>query len=152
MSNTLVVITDLGAFKAYRVNFTLQSTPQLELLESFSPPEMDQRYANTLTARTGRSAQGNINLQSAGNNSDGESHGMELELRRRTTRNLAEHISQLLTDRELERCILAAPSEVCPQILDQIDSMARQKVEEVIPKNLTRLPQEDLLKHIQPLL
>jgi hypothetical protein len=149
---TLLVITDLGAFKAYRLNYTLNSTPRLELFDSFSPPEMDHRYANTLTARTGRSAQGNINLQSAGNNSDGESHNMELEKRRRATRNIAERLNQLLSDPEFERCFLAAPSEVCPQILDQLDPIARQRVEDVIPKDLTRLNREDLMKHVQPLL
>lgn len=152
MATTLLMITDLGTFKAYKLNFApKQSRPGMESLKAFKLLEENDRYANTLTTRAGRSAQGNVNLQSAGNNSDGESHNMELELRKRVTRNISEHMNQLLSDPEVERCFFAAPSEINAQILNEIKPIARQKIEKNIPRNLSRVREDEILEHFGPL-
>src|SRR4051812_18797483 len=119
MGKTLIVVTDLGSFHCYRMEERgTDQSPRMELLETFNPEELDHRYGNTLTARTGRSGSGNLNKQSAGNNSDGESHNMEIEKRRRAVKEIAEHINKLLEDAEYERCFLAAPEEINSQLIE----------------------------------
>src|SRR3954471_22527963 len=148
MGNTLVVITDLGAFRCYKMDNTeLFGTPRLELVEEMNPREMDHRYANTLTARSGRTAQGNVNLQSSGNNSDGESHNMELEKRRRALKQIGEHINRLLAKDEYERCFLAAPEEINAQLIEMLSPVVRKKIEKNLGCDLTRLNKSEVLEH-----
>lgn len=152
MATTLLMITDLGTFKAYKLHFApKQSRPSMERLGNLKPAEMEERYANTFTVRAGRSAQGNMNLQTAGNNSDGESHNMELEQRKKITRNIGECMSKLLSDPNVERCFFAAPGEINAQILDELDPVSRQKIEKNLPRNLSRIPEGEILEHFSPL-
>jgi Protein required for attachment to host cells len=148
MGNTLVVIADLGAFRCYKMDNTeLLGTPRLELIEEMNPREMDHRYANTLTARTGRSAQGNVNLQSSGNNSDGESHNMELEKRRRALKQIGERLNHLLAGADYERCFLAAPEEINTQLLEALTPVVRKKIDKNLGCDLTRLNKSEMLEH-----
>jgi hypothetical protein len=148
MGNTLVVITDLGAFRCYKMDNTeLFGTPRLELVEEFDPREMDHRYGNTLTARAGRSAQGNMSRQSGGNNSDGESHNMELEKRRRSLKQISEHMNRLLLNDDYEKCFLAAPEEINPQLLDSLHPNVRGKIDKNLGCDLTRLNKSEIMEH-----
>jgi hypothetical protein len=151
MANTLLVITDLGSFHCYRmIQEEKQRSPRLELLENFTNADLQHRYANTLTTRSGRSASGNLNKQSSGNNSDGESHNMELEKRRRALKQIAEHINKLLPDEEFDRCFLAAPEEINSQLIEMLHPAARNKVEKNLTCDLTRLNKSEILDHFAP--
>ncbi len=148
MGKNLLIVTDLGTFKAYELQHTKSlGTPRLELLETFSPPEMDHRYANTVTTRAGRSAKGNVNLQSQGNNSDGESHNMETEKRRRGIKSITERLNHWLGGSEFNRCFLAAPEEINGQILEGLQPSTRNKIQQNLPRDLTRLPAAEILNH-----
>jgi len=148
MGKTLIVVTDLGSFHCYRMEERgMDQSPRMELLETLNPAELEHRYANTLTARTGRSASGNVNKQSAGNNSDGESHNMEIEKRRRAVKEIAEHINKLLEDAEYERCFLAAPEEINSQLIEAIGPSARVKIERNLTCDLTRFGKGEILDH-----
>jgi hypothetical protein len=148
MANTLLAVCDLGQFRCYRLeNTELFGSPRLELVDEFKPGEMDHRYGNTLTARTGRSAQGNVNRQSVGNTSDGESHNMELEKRRRAIKQITERLNQLLAGDEYERCFFAAPEEMNPQFIEHLNPIARNKIEKNIHSDLVRLGKQEILEH-----
>src|SRR3954452_3798164 len=148
MGNTLLVVTDLGSFICYHMKQeATERAPRLELLESFNTVDVHRRYANTLTARTGRSASGNLNKQSSGNNSDGESHNMELEKRRRALKEIASEMNKLLQERKVERCFLTAPSEINSQLLEALDPAARNKIEKNLACDLTRLDKSEILEH-----
>ncbi len=148
MGKTLLVVTDLGAFRCYKMDNTeLFGTPRLELVEEMNPSEMDHRYGNTLTARAGRSAQGNMSRQSGGNNSDGESHNMELEKRRRALKQIGERMNALLGSEDYEKCFLAAPEEINGQLLESLTPAARKKVDKNLGCDLTRLNNSEILEH-----
>jgi hypothetical protein len=121
--------------------------PRLELLESFNTVDAHRRYANTLTARTGRSASGKVNKQSSGNNSDGESHNMELEKRRRALKEIASVMNKRLQEREVERCFLTAPSEMNSQLIEALAPAARNKIEKNLSRDLTRMHKSEILEH-----
>jgi hypothetical protein len=146
MGNTLLVVTDLGSFQCYRLHKEeTNRSPRLDLLESFNPLDVHDRYANTLTNRAGRSASGNMNLQSSGNKSDGESHNMEIENRKRALKQIAEQINKLLGNDEVERCFLAAPEEINSQLLDSLQPPVREKIERNLTCDLTRLDKSEIL-------
>ncbi|HUR47824.1 MAG TPA: host attachment protein [Candidatus Saccharimonadales bacterium] len=148
MGNTLIAVTDLGSFICYRMEEKGgEQSPPMELVETFHPGESDHRYANTLTARTGRSASGNVNKQSSGNNSDGESHNMEIEKRRRALKEIAGHINKLLEDGQYERFFLAAPEEINSQLMNALSPAARRKMERNLTCDLTRLGKAEIRDH-----
>jgi hypothetical protein len=148
MGNTLLVITDLGSFQCYSMEQREgERSPRIELVEKFNMVDLHHRYANTLTTRSGRSASGNMSKQSSGNNSDGESHNMEIEKRRRALREIAEHMNGLLGNTEFERCFLAAPEEINSQLLQALQPGARAKIERNLTCDLTRLDKSEILDH-----
>src|SRR2546430_4247135 len=81
MKPTLVVVADLGNFRAYHWDGDeLHSTPRLELVDAFETVDArSKRVRNTLTVLEGRSANGGSNPKLAGAGSEGGQHKMDLE-------------------------------------------------------------------------
>ena len=131
MKPALVVVADLGNFKAYHWDGNeLHSTPRLELVDAFETVDArSKRVRNTLTVLEGRSANGGSNPKLAGAGSDGEQHNMHLEKRRRLVRQMAEGLTALLKPKQIERCFFAAPQEINEQIVENIPSDVRRKIE-----------------------
>lgn len=150
MKKTLLVVADLGGFKAYRLdNGQFNRTPRLELLEEFSNPEAHSRLVDKVTDLSGRFRRGTGNSVLTGAMSDGERHNIEAELRKRLVRRLAQRLNVLIRNPEVERCCLAASREINRQLLDELDAQVRIKIEKNLPADLTKTDKSDLLGHFQ---
>ena len=150
MKRTLVIVADLGNFKAYKWDGNeFHSTPQLRLIDAFETVDARTKRANTLTVMEGHSANGS-NPNTPGAWSDGEQHTMQLEKRRRLVRQLGTHISELLRQRDIERCFLSAPREINDLLVHQIEPASRLKIERNLPLDLTNLNKQDLIPHFFP--
>ena len=149
MRSTLVVVADLGNFKAYYWDGNeLHSTPRLELVEAFEAVDArSKRVRNTLTVLERRSANGGSNPKLPGAGSDGEQHNMHLEKRRRLVRQMADGLTGLLRPEKIERCFFAAPQEVNQQIVDHIPADVRRKIEKNLALDLTKLDKSTLIDH-----
>ena len=149
MKPTLVVVADLGNFKAYHWDGNeLHSTPRLELVDAFETVDArSKRIRNTMTVLEGRSANGGSNPKMAGAGSDGEQHNMHLEKRRRLVRQMAEGVTAMLKSKEIERCFFAAPQEINHQIVEQIPPDVRSKIEKNLTLDLTKLDKSALIDH-----
>jgi len=149
MKPTLVVVADLGNFKAYRWDGDeFHSTPRLELIDAFETVDArSKRVRNTVTVLEGRSANGGSNAKLAGASSDGEQHNMHLEKRRRLVRQMAHGVTALLRSQNIERCFFAAPQEINHQIVEQIPPQARQKIEKNLTLDLTNIAKSALVNH-----
>ena len=147
MKPTLVVVADLGNFKAYRWDGDeFHSTPRLELIDAFETVDArSKRVRNTLTVLERRSANGASNPRLAGAGSDGEQHNMHLEKRRRLARQMAEGVTALLRSPEIERCFFAAPQEINHQIVERIPLGTRQKIEKNLTLDLTKIDKSVLI-------
>jgi hypothetical protein len=147
MKNTLVVVTDLGGFKAYRLDKDQQySTPHLELLEEFSNDAALGRLVDRVSDLSGRfprrTAPGAASAMS-----DGERHNIHLEQRKRAVRRLATRLNSLMSDPEIERCYLAASREINHQLLEELDSPVRAKIGLNIPADYMKLGKAELVRH-----
>lgn len=147
MKNTLVVVTDLAGFKAYRLDKDQQySTPRLELLEEFSNEEASGRMVDRVSDLSGRfprrTAHGATSAMS-----DGERHNIELEQRKRAVRRMATRLNSLMRDPAVDQCFLAASREINHQLLDELDSPARAKIGLNIPADLMKTSKADLVRH-----
>ncbi|SPE56795.1 conserved hypothetical protein [Verrucomicrobia bacterium] len=147
MKNTLVVVADLGCFKAYKLeNNQPNRSPHLELVEVFDNPEAHGRIGDKVSDLGGRFPRGARN-DGGSVMSDGERHNIELEMRRRFVRQLARRLNALAQGAEAERWLLAASKEINHQLIEELDPQIRAKIEKNVPANLTKLEQAEILRH-----
>ena len=141
MKNKLVVVTDLGSLKAYRLDRNeLNRTPRLELLQDVAWAAAHEKLADKLSDRAGRFANGG-----ASGASSGERHNIALEHRKRLVKQLAERVSVLIRPEDVDACYFAASKEINHLILQELDPRARAKIEKNVPADLTKLDKGELL-------
>jgi len=150
MKNTLVLITDLGGFKAYRLeNNPPISSPRLELLEEYKDIEAHRKLVEHVTDQSGRFPRRAGAARAAGAMSDGERHNIELERRKRGVRKLAGRLDSLMQDPSIEQCYLAASREIMNPLLDELSPNARSKIGMNIPSDLMKASKVELLKQFR---
>lgn len=148
MVRKLLVVMDLGRFKAYRFESSeFQSTPRLELLED-RDTHLTERLSEHVTDQAGQFPKGSRSFAAVNDMSNGERHNLTLELRRRAVKELAERIGQMYEQEQVDGCYLAAGSEINQQVLDALPSRIRGKIEKNIPANLTRLNPAQIIEHV----
>lgn len=145
--NTLVVVAELGGFKAFRVenNNHAAREPRLEVLEQYENAAAHEHLVDKVSDLSGRFPRG-TGTKAGGAMADGERHNIELEARRRLVRQLAQRLNTLARGQEIERCFLAASKEINHQLLEELDPHLRAKIEKNIPADLTKLERAEILR------
>jgi hypothetical protein len=92
--NTLLVVADLGGFKAFKLenNNHVNHAPRLELVEQFNNPGARGRLVDRVSDSSGQFPR-STGARAAGAMSDGERHNIEVELRKRFVRQLAQQLN-----------------------------------------------------------
>src|SRR2546422_4417713 len=142
MKKKLLIVTDLGSFKAYAVdNSRLHSRARLELIEHFNPEQPHRKMTDKLSDLSGRyrAAVGK------GSTSIGERHNIKLEERKRLIRQLARRLNVLMSDGEVGSCYLAASKGIDRQILGALAPGAQAKIKKNLPVDLMKTSKEKLL-------
>ena len=148
MKNTLIVVTDLGCFKAFRLeNHHLHPTRHLTLVEEFNNADAHGKLVDKVTDLSGRFPRSSGMAGARGAMSDGERHNIELESRKRLVRQLAERFNVLARGPEVECCLLAASREINHQLLEELEPAVRAKIEKNVPADLTKLERAEILRH-----
>ena len=143
MNDTIIVATDLGAFKAYRLDRTVRNTPRLELVEEMELVDGHGRLRDKVTDQAGRYS---VPMQSMAM-SYGERQRIGLELRRRLIKQIAQQLTKLARRRDVEAIYFAAASEVNDMILEEAGREVRAKIERNVGCNLTNVEKSELLRH-----
>ena len=148
MKNTLVVVADLGCFKAFRLeNHHPHHTPRLEPVEEFNNADAHGKLGDKVSDLSGRFPR---------------SRG------RRTRREPCRTASVIISSwnrasawcaslrssstrwreaKDVERCLLAASREINHQLLDELEPQVRAKIEKNIPADLTKLERAEIMRH-----
>ena len=148
MKNTLVVVADLGCFKAFRLEtHHPNQMPHLELVEEFNSTDAHNKLVDKVTDLAGRFPHSAGAANTRGARSDGERHNIELESRKRLVRQLAQRFNELARGPEVERCLLAASLEINHQLLEELEPPVRAKIEKNLPADLTKLERAEILRH-----
>ena len=146
MKNTLVVVTDLGCFKAFRLeNHHPNRAPHLELVEEFNSAGAHDKLVDKVSDLGGRFPRRTGAPNNSAAMSDGERHNIELEARKRLVRQLAQRLNALARRPEVERCLLAASREINHQFLEELEPQVRAKIEKSIAADLTKLERAEIL-------
>ncbi len=146
--NTMLVVADLGGFKAFRLenNVKLNHTPRLQLLEQFDNPEAHGRIVDKVSDLSGRFPRA-TGGRAGGAMSDGERHNILLESRKRFVRQLAQRLNVLARSPDVDRCFLAASKEINHPLLEELDPQVRAKIAKNVPADLTKLGRTEILSH-----
>ena len=148
MKNTLVVVTDLGCFKAFRLDDNHpHPTRRLTLVEEFNSPDAHGKLGDKVTDLAGRFPRRSGMAGARGAMSDGERHNIALESRKRLVRQLAERFNALARGPEVERCLMAASREINRQLLSELEPPVRAKIEKNVPADLTKLEHAEIMRH-----
>ena len=148
MKNTLIVVTDLGCFKAFQLeNHHAHPTRHLKLVEEFNNADAHGKLVDKVTDLSGRFPRSSGMAGARGAMSDGERHNIELESRKRLVRQLAQRFNVLARGPEVECCLLAASREINHQLLEELEPQVRAKIEKSIPADLTKLERADILRY-----
>ncbi len=125
MKKTLVLVTDLGGFKAYNLeNNQPISSPRLELLEEYKDAEAHQRLVEQVSDLSGR-------------------------FPRRTGARAAGRLDSLMQNPEIEQCFLAASREIMNPLLQELSAGARSKIGINIPVDLMKASKVELLRQFR---
>jgi hypothetical protein len=143
MNDTVIVATDLGNFKAYRLHRTDMNTPRLEVIEEMEFVDGHGKLGDKQTDQAGRYKVPTQDMAM----SYGERQKIGLELRRRLIKQAAEQLRDVVTNRAVETCYFAASSEINEQILDEAGPEVRRKIEKNVGCNLTNVEKGELLRH-----
>ena len=148
--NKLVVLTDLGTFKAFRLEEDrASSAPRLQVVDTYENADADHRISRGLTDQAGQFGKGAKSFSAINDGASGERHNICLENEKRSVKQIADKMTELLSNDEFESCYFAASNEINRQILDSLSSEAREKIEKNITCNLVNEPKEKLLQHFQ---
>jgi hypothetical protein len=149
MKNTLVLVTDIGGFKAFRLeNNQPISSPRLELLEEYKDAESTRRIREQVSDLAGRFPR-RTGPAAGGAMSDGERHNIQLEKRKRGVRRLAGRLDSLMQNPEIEQCFLAASREIMNPLLQELSPGARSKIGMNIPADLMKASKVELLRQFR---
>jgi hypothetical protein len=144
MKARLLVVTDLGLLKAYKVEPRAEGTPRISLLEQFVLEPAHQHLIDQITDSAGRRAAPGGNM---GGGTLTDTHNLELENKRRLVRRLAQKIEALIDVHALDGFWLAAPKEILRPIVELFRQETLLRIEKKLALDLTKLEPKQVLEH-----
>lgn len=143
----VIIVTDLGHFRAYSVTSEKWESPRVELIESYDSTEAHGKLSEKYSDANGRfGMMGGKKGAACGN---GEPHNIRLEAEKRMTRLIAKDINALINKEGIDRWYLAAPDEINRQIVEYLDSSVRGKLSKNISEDLTKTRKSEILGHFE---
>jgi Protein required for attachment to host cells len=147
---SLIIVTDRGSLKAYRVNETPTRGPSLQLVQAFNLTDAHGRYQQKLTDQAGAFPIGDGD-SSRHAHSIAERTQLETETDRRIQKELAEQITKIVSSNGKEGWSFAAPSEIHAAIVDLLPAAVRDRIVEHVKSDLVKTEPSKLLAHFRSL-
>jgi hypothetical protein len=138
----MLIVVDLGHFKAYRVSKSPVESAKIELSKSFDTLEAHGRLREKLSDEAGRFG---LKGGKGGIMGYGEAHNMELEIRKKLIRQISEEINNLIRKERCNEWYLAAGKSINRQILENLDAAVMGKLVKNIVSDLTKKHKTELL-------
>jgi hypothetical protein len=144
----LIIVTDRGSLKAYKVTKTPNRGPHLQLVQAFDTTDAHGRYQDKLTDQAGsfpsRAAPGQMNSTS-------ERTGIETENDRRICKQLADSIAEVVERDGKDGWSFAAPASIHSAIVELLPVEVREKIVESVKSDLVKIEPAKLSGHFRSL-
>jgi hypothetical protein len=147
---SLIIVTDRGSLKAYRVNETPTRGPSLQLVQAFNITDAHGRLVDKVTDLAGRfPVSAGVGGRHA--NSIAERAQLETERHRRIHKELADQIVKIVSHNGKERWSFAAPAEIHTAIVDLLPAAVRGRIVEHVKSDLVKTEPAKLVTHFRSL-
>jgi hypothetical protein len=144
---SLIIVTDRGTLKAYKVNDTPTRGPSLKLVQAFDTTDAHGRYQDKLTDQAGASSSGAPGQM----NSIAERTGIDNENDRRIVKQLADSITEVVEREGKDGWSFAAPASIHSAVLEQLPAEVRDRIVEHVKSDLVKIEPAKLPSHFRSL-
>jgi len=149
--SSLVIITDRGSLKAYRVNETPTRGPSLQLVQAFNMTEAHGRLIGKVSDLAGRFPVTEGAGAHRGPASTAERTQLATETDRRIQKELADQIAKIVSQNGKDAWSFAAPAEIHTAIVDLLPADVRQRIVEHVKSDLVKVEPARLMSHFRSL-
>jgi hypothetical protein len=146
---SLIVVTDRGSLKAYRVNETPTRGPSLQLVQAFNITDAHGRLVDKVSDLAGRFPVGDGAGRHA--NSIAERTQLATETDRRIHKELADQIVKIVSSNGEEGWSFGAPAEIHAAIVDLLPAAVRDRIVEHVKSDLVKTEPSKLPAHFRSL-
>ena len=148
--SSLIIVTDRGSLKAYRVDETPTRGPSLKLVQAFNVTDAHGRFVDKVTDLAGRFP---VSDGSGGRhaNSIAERTQLETETDRRIHKQLADQIVKIVQSDGVEGWSFAAPASIHAAIVDLLPASVRNRIVEHVKSDLVKTEAAKLPAHFRSL-
>lgn len=149
---SLIIVTDRGSLKAYKVEETPNRGPSLRLVNAFDTTDAHGRYQDKVTDQAGRFPSGDGGAASGRHqNAVAERQGMETENDRRIFKQLADNIAEVVKREGSQGWSFAAPASIHSAVVDLLPSEVRDRIVEHVKSDLVKIEPASLAEHFRSL-
>lgn len=142
----IIIVADLGHFKAYEVSKNPLESPRIELKRSYDIIGAHGRMREKLSDEAGRFA---MKGGKKGLKGYGEPHNIELENRKKLIKQIASDINELIKNEKPSEWHLAASKSINNQILDNLEPAIKELLGKNIMADLTKKHKSELLDYFK---
>ena len=148
--SSLIIVTDRGSLKAYRVDETPTRGPSLKLVQAFNVTDAHGRLVDKVTDLAGRfPVSDGSGARHA--NSIAERTQLETETDRRIHKQLADQIVKIVQSDGVEGWSFAAPASIHAAIVDLLPASVRDRIVEHVKSDLVKTEAAKLPAHFRSL-
>lgn len=144
MDKTIIVVADLGHFKAYRITQEPMESPRVTMIESYDSTEGHGKLVDKLSDMAGRFGKGGKDEAGMGS---GERHNIETETEKRLIRMIAKSIDALIGGEKCHVWHLAAAKKINRQVVDKLKPDVKARLDKNITADLTKIDKSEVLNY-----
>jgi hypothetical protein len=149
--SALVIVTDRGSLKAYRVSETPTRGPSLQLVQAFNVTDAHGRLVDKLSDFAGRFPVTNGAGAHHGAASIAERTHLATEMERRIHKELADQIVKIVSLNGKEGWSFAAPAEIHGAIVALLPGPVRDRIVEHVKSDLVKVEPAKLVSRFRSL-
>jgi hypothetical protein len=148
--SSLIIVTDRGSLKAYRVDETPTRGPSLQLVQAFNITDAHGKLVDKVSDLAGRfPVSDGAGVRHA--NSIAERTQLETETDRRIHKQLADQIVKIAQSDGVEGWSFAAPASIHAAIVDLLPASVRDRIVEHVKSDLVKTESSKLPAHFRSL-
>lgn len=144
---SLIIVTDRGSLKAYKVTETPSRGPHLQLVQAFDTTDAHGRYQDKLTDQAGSFPGGAV----PGQMNSPERTGIDIENDRRICKQLADSIAEIAEREGRDGWSFAAPASIHSAVVELLPADVREKIVEFVKSDLVKIEPAKLPSHFRSL-
>src|SRR5260370_32524510 len=146
--SSLIIVTDCGSLKAYRVDETPTRRPSLQLVQAFNITDAHGKLVDKVSDLAGRfPVSDGAGVRHA--NSIAERTQLETETDRRIHKQLADQIVKIAQSEGVEGWSFAAPPSIHAAIVALLPASVRDRIVEHVKSDLLKTESSKMTSHFR---